>query len=289
MRAGTVGRSRPVTGPADGSSMPGTRAALDELGRLLLAEETTQSVLDRVVDLVKRVMPEGTEASITVLRNQQATTAAYTGQLALHLDELQYEQGYGPCVDAALSGQFIEIADGRTEDRWPDYIPTFLRVGALSSLAAPVPAAQLAAGLNVYSRAATAFTDEHRRAAAELAAYAAVALTNVDTLQDAREQAENLRTAMESRAAIEQAKGILMERYKVTADEAFRLLTAVSMHTNRKVRELADDLALTGELELIGMPPDRTVPWRAPPTPPSPPSTNRPRRRPPPPDGKTDD
>jgi hypothetical protein len=286
VRAGTVERSRLVTGSADGSSTPGTRAALNELGRLLLAEENTQSVLERVVDLAKRVMPDGVEASITVLRNRRASTAASTGDLALHLDELQYVQGYGPCMDAALSDQFIEVTDGRVEDRWPDYMPAFLRYGALSSLAVPVPAAQLAVALNVYSPAAAAFTDEHRQAAAELAAYAAVALSNVDTLQDAREQAENLRAAMESRAVIEQAKGIVMERYRVTADEAFRLLTAVSMHTNRKVRDLAEHLVLTGELELIGMPPDHTLLWRAPP--PQPPSS-RPRRLQPPPDGKIDD
>jgi AmiR/NasT family two-component response regulator len=54
--------------------------------------------------------------------------------------------------------------------------------------------------------------------------------------------------AMQSRAVIEQAKGILIERYKVTADEAFRLLARVSMHTNRKVRDLAEQLVFTGEL-----------------------------------------
>lgn len=239
-----------MTGSAEDPSTPGTRAALDGLARLLLAEENTQSVLQRVVDLVKQVVPAGAEASMTVLRNQQATTAAFTGQLALHLDEMQYGYGFGPCMEAVLGGQTIEITDGRTEDRWPDYMATFLQHGALSSLAVPVPAAQLAAGLNVYAPVAGAFTDAHRHAVVEFAAYAAVALTNVDALQDARDQAENLRAAMESRAAIEQAKGILMERYRVTADQAFRLLARVSMHTNRKVRDLAEHLALTGELDL---------------------------------------
>jgi hypothetical protein len=83
---------------------------------------------------------------------------------------------------------------------------------------------------------------------AEFAAYAAVALTNLDALQDARDQAENLRAAMESRAAIEQAKGILIERHRLTPDQAFRLLAEASMRTNRKVRDLAEDLVRTGEL-----------------------------------------
>jgi GAF domain-containing protein len=237
-----------VTGPADDATSSRTREALDGLARLLLAEESVQSVLQRVVDLVKQVMPQGAEVSITLLRDQRATTAAFTGQLASLLDEAQYGGGFGPCMEAALGGQVIEITDGRTESRWPDYMSIFLQHGALSSLSVPVPAAQLAAGLNVYAAVADAFTDRHREVVADFAGYAAVALINLDALQDARDQAENLRAAMGSRAAIEQAKGILIERFKVTPDEAFRLLTAVSMNTNRKVRDLAEQLVVTGEL-----------------------------------------
>jgi GAF domain-containing protein len=238
-----------VTGPVEPQSPPRTRAALDELARLLLAQESTQSVLQRVVDLVKQVMPAGAEASITLLRNEHATTAAFTGELALQLDEAQYERGYGPCLEAAIAGRFIEMADARTEGRWPDYVQTFLESGALSLFAVPVPAAQLSAGLNVYAPVADAFTDQDRHALTEFAAYAAVALTNLDTVQDALELAGNLQAAMAYRSVIEQAKGILMERHKLTADQAFRLLAEASMHTNRKVRDLAEDLVLTGALD----------------------------------------
>jgi GAF domain-containing protein len=236
-----------VTGSVD-RRRPPTRAASDGLAGLVLAEENSQSVLQRVVDLAKQAMTDGAEASITLLRGEHATTAAYTGELALELDEMQYQRGYGPCLEAALGGWPIEIPDGRTEDRWPEYMPTFLDRGALSSLAVPVATAQLAAGLNVYAPAADAFTDQHREALSEFAAYAAVALTNMDALADALDQAENLKKAMEYRAVIEQAKGILIERYKLTADQAFRLLAEASMHTNRKLRDLALDLVLTGEL-----------------------------------------
>jgi GAF domain-containing protein len=237
-----------VTGPERGQLPPPTRAALDELGRLLLAGQNTQSVLQKVVDLLQRVMPDGAAASVTLLRDRQATTAAHAGVLATHLDEAQYERGHGPCLDAALGGQIVEIVDGRTEDRWPDYIPVFLDSGALSALAAPVPAAHLAAGLNVYAPMAHAFTDGDRRAVVEFAAHAGVVLTNMDALQDARELADNLHAAMVFRSVIEQAKGILMERHKVTADQAFRLLSEASMHTHRKVRDLAEHLVITGEL-----------------------------------------
>ena len=233
---------------ADDRSPPRDRAALDELGHLLLAGEDTRSVLQKVVDLVRRAMSEGAAASVTLLRGQQPTTAAYAGDLAVQLDEVQYGRGYGPCLEAALGGQVVEILDGRTESRWPDYLPTFLELGAVSCIAVPVPAAQLAAGLNVYAPVPRAFTDDDRQAVVEFAAYAAAALTNLDALQDARELAANLQAAMEFRSVIEQAKGILMERHKLTSDQAFRVLVEASMHANRKLRDIAEDLVRTGEL-----------------------------------------
>ena len=118
-----------------------------------------------------------------------------------------------------------------------------------------MPAPHLAAGLNVYARTADAFTDADRSALTRFAAYAGAALTNMDALQDARDLAENLQKAMEFRAVIEQAKGILMERYRLTAEQAFRALADASVHTNRKVRDLAEDLVLT--CELPGAPPAR--------------------------------
>ena len=48
--------------------------------------------------------------------------------------------------------------------------------------------------------------------------------------------ADNLQAALETRAVIDQAKGILMERHKLTADQAFQLLARISMTTNRKLR-----------------------------------------------------
>src|SRR5215217_2979034 len=92
-------REAAVTGSERGLT-PLTRTALGELGRLLLAGENTQSVLQKVVDLLQRVLPDDAAASITLVRDQQATTAAYAGALAAELDDAQYEQGHGPCLDA---------------------------------------------------------------------------------------------------------------------------------------------------------------------------------------------
>jgi AmiR/NasT family two-component response regulator len=57
-----------------------------------------------------------------------------------------------------------------------------------------------------------------------------------------------VRTAMMSRAFIEQAKGILMERHKVTEDEAFTILAHVFQRTTTKLRDVAAELVRTGAL-----------------------------------------
>ena len=104
----------------------------------------------------------------------------------------------------------------------------------------------MAGGLNIYAREANAFDGASREVAQEFAPYVAVAAGNMYSYQSARELADNLRTALESRAVIDQAKGILMERHKLTADQAFQFLAKASMATNRKVRDVADQLVHTG-------------------------------------------
>jgi AmiR/NasT family two-component response regulator len=106
----------------------------------------------------------------------------------------------------------------------------------------------MAGALNVYNREPDAFDEDSRSAAQRFVPYAAVAVSNMLAYQDARNMADNLQAALESRAVIDQAKGILMERHKLTADQAFQVLARASMQHNRKLRVVAEELVLTGAL-----------------------------------------
>jgi hypothetical protein len=97
------------------------RAAFAELGRISVDGESMDSVLQRVAQLAKGTIPGVAESSVTVVTNDKATSAAYTGRLALDLDESQYGRGYGPCLEAAVGRELVEIIDAREETRWPDY------------------------------------------------------------------------------------------------------------------------------------------------------------------------
>jgi GAF domain-containing protein len=227
--------------------------ALERLGRLSLRELSMESLLQTVADLTKTVMPGNPETSVSLLVKDHPTTVVSTGALAIDLDETQYEEGHGPCLHAARTGELTEIADTRAEDRWPDYTPRAVERGNLSSLSVPLaidPDAQVSGALNIYARQPGAFDEASRSVAVRFAPYATVATGNLYAYQSARDTAENLQTALESRAVIDQAKGILMERFKLTADGSFQLLAQVSMTTNRKLRDIADHLVTTGELRL---------------------------------------
>jgi len=168
---------------------------------------------------------------------------------ALDADELQYARDYGPCVDAGRSGQVFLIDDMRTDDRWPDYTRHAAERGIGSSLSVPLPfqAATLGA-LDNYSSRPHAFGEEDVELASTVAPWIAYAVNNASGAASATEETANMLAAMATRAGIEQAKGILMERHRLTPDQAFNLLTKASQHTGIKLREVADELVRTGAL-----------------------------------------
>jgi GAF domain-containing protein len=219
------------------------RQAFEQLGRIVLSEQSMESVLQRVADLAKRVLPGVAEASVSLVTDDTATTVVSTGSLAKDLDESQYDRGYGPCLDAARGGEAMEITDARAERRWPDYAKRMVERGALSSLSVPVPVQkQVQAALNLYGLDVEAFDDDSRELARAFAAYAGVAVANMHLYDSTRKLAEQLEAAMASRAVIDQAKGILMGQRRCSAQEAFDLLVELSQHSNRKLRTVAQAL-----------------------------------------------
>ena len=225
------------------------QAALDQLGRLSLRDQSLDALLKQVADLSKDVMPGEPEASILLMVKDRPTTVVTTGDLATRLDEVQFSKGAGPCMHAATSGELTEIPDTRIETRWADYSRRAAEEGNLSSLSVPLPIDEdMVGALNIYAREPRAFDEESRAEALRFGPYAGVALSNIHAYSSARDLAQNMQAALESRAVIDQAKGILMERHKLTADQAFQLLAHASMRMNTKLRAIAEQLVLTGDL-----------------------------------------
>jgi GAF domain-containing protein len=220
-----------------------------ELAGVVLVGRELPEVLTEIVHISRRAIPGSEATSITLIRDDRAFTAAYDGQLAMDADELQYERGYGPCLDAGRSGELFVVTDMRTEERWPDYAAHVAELGVFSSLSVPLPFQGATIGaLNNYARRTDAFGAADVAVGEEVAAFVAIAVGNAEAAARASDDVMNMRRAMASRSIIEQAKGILMERYKITAEQAFTLLTHASQRRNVKLRDVAEQLTATGEL-----------------------------------------
>jgi GAF domain-containing protein len=199
-----------------------------------------EEVLQQFVQIAKDAVPGAGEVSNTLVRDDKGWTAAYTGRLALDADELQYERGYGPCMDAGRTGTVLLIDDTRVETRWPDYTAHVAARGVLSSLSVPLPIqTDVIGALNIYSREPSAFSPEAVEIAEELAGHVAVAVGNAIAVTEATTLVEQMRRAMDSRSIIDQAMGVIMAQNRCDADAAFAILTRASQNRNIKLREIA--------------------------------------------------
>jgi GAF domain-containing protein len=132
----------------------------------------------------------------------------------------------------------------RNEQRWPDYAQNVVAHGVLSSLSVPLPFQGVTIGaLNTYGGRPRVVDDSDLELAEEVAAWVAIAVGNAEAAARTSEDLTQLRTAMMSRALIEQAKGVLMERHKITEDEAFTMLTHASQRTKKSLRDVAQSLS----------------------------------------------
>ncbi len=214
---------------------------LRALSRVVLADREIGDVLTDITAIAARGIPGAESVSTTLLRGEKAYTAAYAGEMALRADELQYAEDSGPCMDAGRGGVVLRIDDMLTEQRWPAYVARVRQEGVRSSLSVPLPYQGTVIGaLNVYSSQPEAFVSaESLDAGRDVAEAVAVAVGNAAAHHRLGEQARNMQIAMETRAVIEQAKGVLMAQRQVDADEAFEILRDASQRYNRKLRDIA--------------------------------------------------
>ena len=248
--AGDRGRpSRDDTGRPGG----GEERLAHQLGRLArtLQEETDVGpTLDAIVQAVSGTVPGAQEASISLIRRRREVhTGASTGELPRAVDKAQYATGEGPCLDTLYEHETVRVADMAAERRWPAFArqAADLGVGSMLSLQLYVRGSDLGV-LNLFSRERDAFDDDSERVGLLFAAHAGVALAG------AQQQAQ-LRRAVDTRDLIGQAKGMLMERYRIDADRAFAVLVRVSQADNRKLVDVCAELVRTGAVGTKGADP----------------------------------
>ncbi|WP_281275753.1 GAF and ANTAR domain-containing protein [Arthrobacter echini] len=221
----------------------GLAKRLGELARSLQHEKSSDRILSIMAAAAVELIPGVDQGSISVVHaRQRIGSRAPTSALAGHLDALQNEAGQGPCLDAMYEHETVHVPDMAAETRWPRFAQRAARAGVGSMLCFQlyVEGDNLGA-LNLYSLRQHAFSAESRHVGLLVAAHAAVAFAEALKV-------EQLGEALATRDLIGQAKGILMERYKITGEQAFTILERSSSETNEKLRSVAEQLVVTGEI-----------------------------------------
>jgi hypothetical protein len=226
------------------TGIPGDIAhQLSDLARTLQATSDTKSVLEDIVNAAIRLMPHATEASISLVRARKTIESfAASSSLPRDVDIVQGETRQGPCFDAAYTEEIVRVPNLSEESRWPKFAQRAWDLGAKSMLSFQlfVEGDNLGA-LNVYGNDVEVFDEECEQIGLLVAAHAAVAFAD-------SQEIEQLGHALINRDVIGQAKGILMERHKISAQQAFTLLSTVSANTNIRLNLIAEHLATSGEL-----------------------------------------
>jgi GAF domain-containing protein len=216
--------------------------AVDVTG-LLLDTETLEGFLQSMAQAAIQRVPGTAGCGITLERAGRPLTVASVGSGALELDEAQYGQDDGPCLQALRTGHEVSVPDLADEKRWWPYPAFAVAQGVRSSLSLPIAAHTHTAGaLNLYAAGPHAFAETDLGALRALADRATGGIALAQRIADAQEIAADLNTALRSRAVIDQAIGVIMGQQRCGREEAFGLLRAASQDRNIKLRDLCADM-----------------------------------------------
>jgi GAF domain-containing protein len=216
------------------------RQAFAELALITVNGDRPEATLRRVAELAKHSLRRVQDVSLTVINDGHPHSVVFTGPLAVDLDERQYELGFGPCLDAAKTGQTLVVDTGSHDSPYREFARIAARAGVRHAVSVGLPIGQRSiGGLNIYRTGDGPLRPTFLEHAEVFAHYAAVAVNNVASYAAATNEVKHLQIAMASRAVIEQAKGIIMARDRCTADDAFEMLKRISQTRNVKLQQIA--------------------------------------------------
>ncbi len=223
-----------------------TRELADQIAditRLLDDDDGSDPLLRRLTGMAVRLVPGGTAAALTVESQNTALTFAASDPRIGELHEMQFDAAEGPAVEALRRNDAQQVDDIAAERRWPAFCRAAVRAGFASCLMLPLRTNRKPAGaVSLYGEEPNAFRGVSHDLALLFAAQGGTAVRNAEVYQACHDLVDNLHTALGSRAVIEQAKGIIHARLRVSPDEAFTLIKRRSRRTNRKVREIAAEV-----------------------------------------------
>jgi ANTAR domain/GAF domain len=225
------------------------------IARALFSAPTVLSTLQQIVDFAFATVEGCDVACISLRAKENVFTPAYSAPLALEVDQLQYAAREGPCLDAISKEPTVYAEDLADDQRWPVFGPQAAALGMRSLLSCRLSANGTRGALNLYAALPRAYGVIDRTKARIFAAHAGIALGVAEAREDTAlsldiglQRIEDLIAALGTRETIGQAEGILIERERITPDQAFDALRRASQHLNIKLREVAMYVVETGEV-----------------------------------------
>ena len=211
--------------------------SIAEAARTLYRPRSLDDTLQTIVEVACNSVPGFDHVGIATMATKgEVQTRAFTGDLVLPLDELQYTLREGPCSATLHGDEAVSVSSLRHEQRWPCYVSQAIALGVRSQLAVKLYLDDdTLGGINFYSTTSDEVSQDAHALARLFATHAAIALGHA-------QEREQLTTGLQSRRVIGEAVGLLMERYQMDEDRAFQFLVRASSTSNLKIRDVAQEL-----------------------------------------------
>ena len=240
------------------------QASLASLSRLSTGTLGLEDLLVQVATFAAQAIPGADGAGLTMIEDNRGDTIVASAPFVREIDAIQYGIGEGPCISAVAERATMRSGSLGGEPRWPRFGPRAGRMGVHSVLSLPLLTPEGVFGaMNVYAYNKNAFDDQAARIGELFAVPAAIAVQNAQVLAQARRVAATLQAALNARAVIDQAVGILMSRAGYSADEAFDRLRHMSQTQNTKLavvaRSIVDEAVRRARSRHTGGSPGRSV------------------------------
>jgi len=217
--------------------------AFAELSDLRFGEIDVDDAMARIVHATHAAFDVDGAGLMLADADQVLRNAAVSDERLDRLEALQVEHHEGPCIDAFEDKQLICAEDLATEARWPRFCPAAANAGVAAVLASPIPFNQAAIGVvTVVSEHSHPWAPEAELALIAFTDLAALTIASVMHGQRQGELSVQLQGALDSRAVIEQAKGLVAGRDKLTMREAYDQLRAQARTERRRLRDLCAEL-----------------------------------------------
>jgi GAF domain-containing protein len=219
------------------------RHALTELGRLRFGEMRVDEAMHQIVQTTHAIFSVDGAGLMLADGEHHLRNAAVSDDRVRHLEELQIRHQEGPCIAAFDDKVLVGAEDLSGDPRWPAFSRAAVERGVRAVLASPIPYNQDAVGVvAVLSQERHPWSAEAELALLAFTDLAALLIASMMMGEQQTVLTAQLQSALNSRAIIEQAKGVLIGQQGLSAQAAYELIRAQARAERRKIAIVAAEL-----------------------------------------------